>query len=154
MGVYVFKSRHADVIKVGHYIGRDAWARVANRGFNSCICPFDIREKVAAEDLELLAWFPSLKPADERNAHTAFEQFCVCGEWLSAECAPDVVAYLAMRGGENRAGACDLISARQSLNAGTGRGSGRAARGRRGRYASGRGASATASCLFVDDTPA
>lgn len=96
MGVYVFRSKHAPAIKVGHYCGEDAWARVARRGFYSCLRPACVRDRVSAEDLELLAWFPSLTPRDEGAAHRAFRAaHGLVGEWYADACADAVVTHLA-----------------------------------------------------------
>jgi len=83
MGVYVFKSKHLNVIKIGHYSKQNAWSRIAHRGFNSCICPHDIRGRVNVDDVELLFWFPSLAPRDEKKLHKSLAEYSVCGEWFS-----------------------------------------------------------------------
>ena len=58
-----------NAIKIGHYAKSNAWSRVAHRGFYSCICPFEIKEKVSVEDLTLLYWFPSLTAKEEHQLH-------------------------------------------------------------------------------------
>ena len=46
MGVYVYKSKYIDAIKVGHYCKNNAWSRIAHRGFYSCRCPDEIKDRV------------------------------------------------------------------------------------------------------------
>jgi hypothetical protein len=69
MGVYIYKSKHIDAIKVGHYSKNNAWSRIAHRGFYSCKCPDEIKHKVSVEDLNLLYWYPNLTPNDEKKLH-------------------------------------------------------------------------------------
>ena len=83
MGVYVFKSKHMDVIKIGHYAKHNVWSRIAHRGFYSCICPKDIRERVSVDDMELLYWFPDLTSKDEKKIHKIVHDHHVCGEWFT-----------------------------------------------------------------------
>ncbi len=85
MGVYIYKSLHMDAIKIGHYCKNNAWSRVAHRGFNSCICPGQIIGKVNVDDVELLYWFPALKPSDEKMFHRILKEFRICGEWFRIE---------------------------------------------------------------------
>ena len=113
MGVYVFRSLHAPLVKVGHFKGADAWGRVSRRGFNSCVCPTRIRGRVSCDDLELLGWFPSLRPRDEKAAHRAMRAagHGAAGEWFRAACVPDVLAHLQARC-PNAAGTCSLAAVR------------------------------------------
>lgn len=83
MGVYVFRSLHAPAIKVGHYARQNAWSRVAHRGFYSCLRPAALARQAGADDLELLAWFPTLQKRDERRLHRALAPFALVGEWFS-----------------------------------------------------------------------
>ena len=69
MGVYVYKSKHIDALKVGHYCKNNARSRIAHRGFYSCRCPDEIKDKVSVEDLNLLCWYPKLTPKDEKKLH-------------------------------------------------------------------------------------
>ena len=55
----MYKSKHADLIKVGHYSKTNAWSRIAHRGFYSCITPVEIINKTSVDDLDLIYWFPS-----------------------------------------------------------------------------------------------
>ena len=77
MGVYVYKSNHMDAIKVGHYCKNNAWSRIAHRGFYSCRCPDEIKDKVSIEDLNLLCWYPKLTPKDEKILHKDLIE-CTC----------------------------------------------------------------------------
>lgn len=94
MGVYVFRSRHADFVKVGHYIGDDAWNRVSRRGFYSCVSPREIECKRDACDLELIAWFPNLTTRHEGKIHRMFADNSSIGEWHAASKADDIVKAL------------------------------------------------------------
>lgn len=86
MGVYVFGSKHAGFIKVGHYVGDDPWGRVIRRGFNSCVSPRELRDLRSAQDLELLGWFPRLRRKHEGRVHRRFsDPRTSVGEWHSAD---------------------------------------------------------------------
>lgn len=87
MGIYIFRSKHAPYIKVGHYQGQNAWSRVAHRGFYSCVCPDSIKDKVSAEDVELLAWFPNLTKKEERMVKKKWQSDRIYGksEWFPQE---------------------------------------------------------------------
>jgi hypothetical protein len=108
MGVYVFRSRHTDVIKIGHYSKNNAWSRVAHRGFYSCICPSEIREKVSVGDLELLYWFPSLNSKDEKKIHKSLVDFNVCGEWFHLDALEKIPELVSL---ENMVDSCSLEEA-------------------------------------------
>lgn len=90
MGVYVFQSKHMPAIKIGHYAKLNAWSRVAHRGFYSCICPDEIKDKVSVEDLELIYWFPYLTNKDEINFHNQLQEYRICGEWFSIEALNEI----------------------------------------------------------------
>ena len=85
MGVYVFQSIHMDAIKIGHYAKNNAWSRIAHRGFYSCIHPKELKDKVGIQDLELLYWFPTLTPKDEKRIHKMVSVHSICGEWFTTE---------------------------------------------------------------------
>ena len=85
MGVYVYKSNHMEAIKIGHYCGSNAWSRIAHRGFYSCRCPNEIKDKVSVEDLILLFWYPTLTSKDEKALHKSLKQYRLCGEWFRSE---------------------------------------------------------------------
>jgi len=85
MGVYAFRSKHAEYVKVGHHAGGDAWERVAFRGFNSCVVPRELRGRTDATDLELVAWFPLLTRKDEGAVHRLVSSASSkVGEWHTA----------------------------------------------------------------------
>lgn len=75
MGVYIFRSLHLPWIKIGHHRITDrrpnVYYRVANRGFNSCVHPPELEGKLALDDFELVAWYPTLDRRDESAAHRA-----------------------------------------------------------------------------------
>lgn len=85
MGVYVYKSKHMDAIKIGHYSKTNPWGRVLNRGFYSCIRPTQIQNRVSAEDLEIMCWYPALKMTDEKKLHRDLVEYRLCGEWFRSE---------------------------------------------------------------------
>ena len=111
MGVYIYKSNHIDAIKIGHYCKKNAWSRVAHRGFYSCICPAEIKEKVSVEDLELLCWFPSLTSKDEKNIHRELAKYRVCGEWFRFEAFEKALEFIKE---ENKSSECSKEDALQT----------------------------------------
>uniref|UniRef100_A0A6C0AQY4 GIY-YIG domain-containing protein n=1 Tax=viral metagenome TaxID=1070528 RepID=A0A6C0AQY4_9ZZZZ len=94
MGVYVYKSKHIDAIKVGHYSNNNAWSRIAHRGFYSCKRPDDIKDKVSVEDLDLLCWYPNLSPKDEKSLHKDLKEFRLCGEWFRSEAIDKLIEII------------------------------------------------------------
>lgn len=117
MGVYIFLSRHGPFIKVGHYKGKNAWSRVAHRGFYSCVCPVEIRNRVSVEDLELLAWFPDLNRATEAMIKKRFKGERIYGksEWFPLYCLDQIQTILTELG-EDQKGSCCLETALASKN--------------------------------------
>jgi hypothetical protein len=103
MGVYIYKSKHIDAIKVGHYCKNNAWSRIAHRGFYSCRCPDEIREKVSVNDLDLLCWYPSLRPNDEKKIHRDLAEYKICGEWFSIKALDKIYEIIKE---ENKANEC------------------------------------------------
>jgi hypothetical protein len=117
MGVYIFRSRHAPFIKVGHYSGQNAWSRVAHRGFSSCVCPREIQEKVAVDDVELLSWFPNLTKKDEASVKRRWKEQRIYGksEWFPEALLEEVRAFLVgLGGGEDCAAMCDREEAKKT----------------------------------------
>lgn len=112
MGVYVFRSAHAPYIKVGHYSGENAYSRVAHRGFSSCVCPSEVRGRVAMDDLELMAWFPGQGRKTEAHIKRVWKHCRVYGksEWMPAGVEKEVVSYLETLE-ENMAHTCDPVAA-------------------------------------------
>lgn len=103
MGVYVFQSKNGPFVKIGHYNKSNAWSRIAHRGFRSCIHPRDLRDKVMVDDMDLIYWFPSKTPKDEKALHRALASHRVCGEWFSTD-ALAVIPTLVVD--ENEATSC------------------------------------------------
>jgi hypothetical protein len=103
MGVYIFKSKHINAIKIGHYSKNNAWSRVAHRGFYSCICPGEIKNTVGVDDLELLYWFPELTTKDEKILHNYLEPYRICGEWFKYDAINDILKIVVI---ENKACEC------------------------------------------------
>jgi hypothetical protein len=83
MDVYIFKSKHLDAYKVGHFLGWNAWGRIAFREFNSCIVPLQLQKKVEAEYFILVRWYPLLNQTMEKHIHERFIQSKLIGEWYS-----------------------------------------------------------------------
>jgi hypothetical protein len=111
MGVYVYRSKHMNAIKIGHYAKQNAWSRIAHRGFYSCICPSDIRDRVSVDDVELLYWFPDLKPKDEKRVHKLLNAHALCGEWFSTDALEQIPALLPF---ENKMDLCSKELALQT----------------------------------------
>lgn len=87
MGVYVIASKYSNWIKIGHHkISKrrpNVYYRYINRGFYSCICPDEIKDRVSFEDLDLLFWFPNLNTRSEKKIHKYLRDFYnSCGEWF------------------------------------------------------------------------
>ena len=80
MGVYIFRSKHSDWIKIGHHkISKarpNVYYRVANRGFHSCVHPHELDEHLNESDFTLLRWYPNLTRRDETKAHRSCCQSC------------------------------------------------------------------------------
>lgn len=107
----MYKSKHINAIKVGHYCKNNAWSRIAHRGFYSCICPDEIKDKVGVEDLNLLCWYPSLTPKDEKKLHNELIEYRLCGEWFKSD-AIDKISEIITE--ENKASACSKEQAIQT----------------------------------------
>lgn len=112
MGVYVYRSLHAPYIKIGHYHGRNAFSRIAHRGFASCVCPREINGKVSMEDMELIAWFPNQTKKTENFIKKKWKSFRVYhkSEWMPLEKMTEIVAYLGSLE-PNQAHLCDPFEA-------------------------------------------
>jgi hypothetical protein len=91
MGVYVYKSKHINAIKIGHHCKNNAWNRVIYRGFYSCIRPDEIKNKVGFEDLILLCWYPNLTVKDEKNLHKELLDYKICGEWFTSDAVDKIL---------------------------------------------------------------
>lgn len=83
MGIYIFKSKHQDSYKVGHFLGWNPWGRIVFRGFNSCIVPPQLEKKRNAEEFTLVRWYPLLNQTMEKHIHKRFIQSKLIGEWYS-----------------------------------------------------------------------
>lgn len=112
MGVYIFRSVHGPYIKVGHYSGRNAFSRVAHRGFYSCVCPREIENRVSMEDVELLAWYPGLRKKSESEVKRKWRHHRIYGksEWFPLEQLGSIQSFLGMQD-DNRADQCDPFAA-------------------------------------------
>lgn len=112
MGVYVFRSFHAPYIKVGHYNGKNAFSRIAHRGFSSCVCPHEIQDRVSINDVELIAWFPKQTRKTEQQIKKQFKQYRIYGksEWLPADKLGEVLDHLQQLE-PNQAYLCDPFEA-------------------------------------------
>lgn len=112
MGVYVFRSLHAPYIKVGHYQGKNAFSRIAHRGFSSCLCPQEVKGTVSMEDMELVAWFPQQTKKTEQAIKKQWKQDRIYGksEWFPADRLDAILSYLQERE-TNQAHLCDPFDA-------------------------------------------
>lgn len=96
MGVYIFRSLHAPYIKIGHYQGKNAYSRIAHRGFSSCLCPTEIEGRVSINDMELVAWFPHQTKKTEQNIKKQWKKHRIYGksEWMPSDKLEDILVYL------------------------------------------------------------
>ena len=80
MGVYIFASKRADWIKIGHHKATasrpNVYYRVARRGFHSCVHPRELDGHLDEEDFALVRWYPSLGRRDETAAHRSCGEEC------------------------------------------------------------------------------
>lgn len=95
MGIYIIKSIHSDWIKIGHHKITNkrpsVFYRYINRGFYSCICPIEIKDKVSFNDLKLIYWFENLDKNDEKNLHKQLRKsYLYKGEWYKYE----IITYI------------------------------------------------------------
>ena len=74
----VFRCVHAPWVKLGHHkispARPNVYYRVAGRGFHSCVHPRELDGKLSVDDLELVAWYPSLTRRDEGRLHRSFDR--------------------------------------------------------------------------------
>lgn len=96
MGVYIFRSLHAPYIKIGHYQGHNAFSRIAHRGFTSCVCPREIKDRVSMEDMELVAWFPHQTKKTEQYIKKKWKEHRIYrkSEWMPLDKLDEILAYL------------------------------------------------------------
>lgn len=93
MGLYVFKSSHADYIKVGFTSWDNPWYRVNGSagvplGFSSVRHPESLKGRVGPNDLELLGWWPECTHEQENAIHTLLRRISVVGEWYALDELP------------------------------------------------------------------
>lgn len=86
MGIYMFKSKYADYVKVGHTTHENPWHRLDGScgvppGFDSIRHPISLEGRVSMKDLELVGWWPEITIAQERAIHTIFANSGIVGEW-------------------------------------------------------------------------
>jgi len=111
MGVYVYKSKHIDAIKIGHYCKNNAWSRIAHRGFYSCKCPHEIKDRLGVNDFILLFWYPNLTPVDEKKLHADLSEYSLCSEWFRGDAVDKMPEFITE---ENKADDCSKEEAIQS----------------------------------------
>lgn len=87
MGVYIFRSCHAQWFKLGHHKLRPArptvYHRIAGRGFYSCVAPPCLHGRLGIDNFELLAWYPTLTKQHEGALHR--KRICSYGEFHPAD---------------------------------------------------------------------
>jgi hypothetical protein len=86
MGLYIFQSKHASYIKVGHTSHDNPWHRLDGscgvpKGFGSVRYPSSLEGKVEIEDLTLEGWWPEITIEEERALHFLCKRLSVVGEW-------------------------------------------------------------------------
>lgn len=120
MGVYVFQSVHGPYVKVGHYGRKNAWSRVAHRGFTSCAKPDPNLRVETHADVALVAWFPDYTRAEEcavkrhfkhSRRRTSTSTSSRPTEWYDAAALPLILEYLGGLGGTECAADCDKAAA-------------------------------------------
>lgn len=93
MGVYVFGTA-GPWVKVGHHAVTprrpNAYYRIAGRGFEGCKHPPSLDGRLRVQDLELLAWYPSLSLPFERALHSACSERV--GEFHPASSLPHILS--------------------------------------------------------------
>lgn len=99
MGIYIIKSKHSNWIKVGHHKITErrpsVYYRYINRGFYSCKCPEEIKEKVSFNDLELLYWFENLDIETEKNLHKQLKLLYEFeGEWYNFNNIQEILSII------------------------------------------------------------
>jgi hypothetical protein len=94
MGVYIFKSKHIDFIKVGHYKKTNPWCRIAHRGFYSCKSPPVLQNKLCVYDFELIGWFPNLTTIHESQVKQRCYKFRNSTEFYPLLCLDSILKYL------------------------------------------------------------
>lgn len=119
MGVYIFRSKHAPYIKVGHYKGQNVWSRIAHRGFSSCLCPLLLQDRVAYSDMELIAWFPHLSKKEESLVKRKWKKDRIYGnsEWFPLSLENEIISFLLTKD-SNQMHCCSLelaLSTRRRL---------------------------------------
>lgn len=93
MGLYIFKSKHADYMKVGFTSWENPWNRVNGSadipyGFSSVRHPESLKERVAPEDLDLIGWWPEFTHEEEKALHLLMQRISIVGEWYSYDDLP------------------------------------------------------------------
>ena len=99
MGIYIFKSKHMDAFKIGHYgSGRkvlsNPWSRVSKRGFYSCKCPESIENNVSVHDLDLICWYQNGCVKDELFFHKKFSRERIVGEWFNDNVLDECILFM------------------------------------------------------------
>lgn len=95
MGVYVFRSRHEEWVKVGHHKATrarpNAFYRIAGRGFQSVVHPPCLEGRLYVSDLELVAWYPNLERKDETFVHRSCDKERRVGEFHPSDQVPHIL---------------------------------------------------------------
>jgi hypothetical protein len=111
MGVYIFQSLYAPYIKIGHYQGKNAFSRIAHRGFYSCSCPREISQQVSMQDLMLIAWFPHQTRKTEQVIKKKWKSFRYKkSEWMPLDKLQEILSFLETLE-PNQAHQCDPFEA-------------------------------------------
>lgn len=101
MGVYIFQSKRAPWIKIGHMkltpSRPNVYFRIAGRGFHSCVHPKELVDHLDEVDFELVRWYPSLCRRDETAAHRGCPSEG-CGEFHPSSDLGEAIRILDARG--------------------------------------------------------
>ncbi len=85
-------------IKVGHTTDDKPFMRLLRGGFNSNICPDELKNKLYHTDVTLAYWFPNLNISIEKELHKKFKSSGV-GEFYRIDLLGKILNYLYANGG-------------------------------------------------------
>ena len=85
MGIYIFVHEDLKWIKVGHTTYINPYNRLLEGGFNSSVCPEELKNKLYYNNVKLEYWFPNLEINVEREIHKKFKTTEENGEFYRIE---------------------------------------------------------------------
>ena len=108
MGIYIFKHRYTNWIRVGNYSKGNPYMRLLRGGFDSTCCPDEIKGYTNYMYMDLLYWFDNLSNEVENLLHGCFfrREKPYGKEWYTIENLENILNFLIGSGGINN---CDII---------------------------------------------